>query len=175
MNLKQQLLKEHSKENSLLIFNYLLENPWEFDGLMKIFTEEDYRLNQRSAWVIGMIGETKSEWLLPYFPILLDCLNNPNHDAISRNIYRSFQSLEIPEEFAAQTYNLCIRDLSNTKTAAAIKVFAMTVAFNISNKHRELQQELSFIIEEQISYSSVGFASRARKILKAISNGKNKY
>ena len=174
MDLRKQLLKEHSKENSQHIFDYLLENPERFAELMEIFTQEDYRLNQRSAWIIGLVGETKGEWLLPYFSTLIDCLENPIHNAIARNIYRSFQSLSIPKEFEAQLYDLCLRDLSNPKSAIAIKVFAMTVAFNISKNHGELQEELALVIEEQMPYGSTGFKSRSRKILKAISKNKKK-
>lgn len=175
MDLKKQLLKVHSKENTQLIFDYLLNHPEDFEELIRIFTQEDYRLNQRSAWVIGMVGENKGEWLLPYFPVWIDCLKNPKHNAISRNIFRSLQSIEIPEEFESAIYDLCLKDLSKTQNPTAIKVFAMTVAFNISLKHKELKEELALTIEEQIDYSSVGFASRAGKILKAIAENKLNY
>lgn len=173
MDLRKQLLKEHSKENSQYIFDFLMENPERFNDLMEIFTTEDYRLNQRSAWIVGMVGEKIGEWLLPYFPVLIECLNQPIHDAISRNIYRSFQSLPIPQEFEARLYDLCLRDLSNPKSAVAIKVFAMTVAFNISKNHNELQEELALVIEEQLPYGSAGYTSRSRKILKSIAKEKN--
>lgn len=166
MDLRKQLLKEHSRENSELIFQHLLDNPKEFKDLMEIFTKENYRLNQRSAWIVGLAGETKGDWLIPYFPTLIESLKNPIHDAIARNIYRSFQSISIPEKYEGRIYDLALRDLSNPKSAIAIKVFAMTVAFNISKKHLELQEELELVIEEQMPYSSKGFSSRARKILK---------
>lgn len=166
MDLRKQLLKEHSRENSELIFQYLLDNPLEFRELMEIFTTENYRLNQRSAWIIGLVGDTKGDWLIPYFPTLIESLKNPIHDAIARNIYRSLQSISIPEKYEGSLYDLALRDLSNPKSAIAIKVLAMTVAFNISKRHLDLQEELGLVIEEQLPYSSRGFSSRARKILK---------
>lgn len=174
MDLRKQLLKEHSRENSQVIFDHLLQNPDRFKELMEIFTQENYRLNQRSAWIVGMVGEKKGDWLIPYFSTLVQCLEKPIHNAISRNIYRSLQTIAVPEEFEGRVYDLALRDLSNTQSATAIKVFAMTVAFNISKSHIELQEELAWAIEEQLPYSSVGYASRARKTLKAIAKGKNR-
>lgn len=168
MNIRAQLIKEHSKANAELIRDYVINDKTAFDQLMEIFTTEDYRLNQRSAWVVGMLGDLKPDWFLPYFPQILECLENPIHDAISRNIYRTLQSFEIPSEYEGSLYDLCIRDLSNAKSAIAVKVFCMTVAFNISKKHPELKDELALVIEEQLPYGSKGFLSRSKKILKTL-------
>ena len=165
MNLRHQLLKTHSKENADLIKQHILNNPDSFSDLMDIFINEDYRLIQRSAWVVGLIGNHKPEWIIPYLPQLIKCLETPKHDAVSRNIYRVLQNISIPDEYDGALYSLCLRDLSNPKSAVAIKVFGMTVAFNIAQKYPELKEELALVIEEQMPYGSKGYLSRAKKLL----------
>jgi hypothetical protein len=76
--------------------------------------------------------------------------------------------MDVPEEYEGVLYDQCLKDLSNPKTATAIKVFGMTVAANIAQKYPEMHEELALSIEQQIPYSSVGYASRARKLLKRL-------
>lgn len=168
MDLRRQLLKEHSKENSVLITEYISNSHEAFEELMSIFINEEYRLVQRAAWPIGMLGNTKSDWFTPYYPALLECLKNPKHNAVSRNIYRTLQDITIPEEFEGSFYDQCLTDLSNPKSATAIKVFGMTVAFNIAQSYPEMHEELALTIEEQIPYTTIGYSSRARKLLKIL-------
>jgi hypothetical protein len=51
----------------------------------------------------------------------------------------------------------------------AIKVFSMTVLFNISKNVPEFRDELAIIIEDQMPYGSAGFKSRGKKTLKGLS------
>ncbi|MCK5279227.1 MAG: hypothetical protein KAQ62_19445, partial [Cyclobacteriaceae bacterium] len=59
--------------------------------------------------------------------------------------------------------------LNSGKEPVAVKVFAMTVLFNIVQVYPELSEELEISIEEQMPFCSAGFKSRGRKVLKALS------
>lgn len=174
MNLEKQLLLIHSKENTILIRDYIFSQPPTFRDLMTLFTNSEYRLTQRTAWVVGMIGNEKPEWFYPYFGLLLKSLEKPKHDSVARNVYRTLQFLEIPEEHQGLLFDLCIRDLLNPKSAIAIKVFCMTVAFNITKIHSELKAELAAVIENQLPYASTGQLSRSMKLLKILKKETNK-
>lgn len=156
--------REHSKESAQGIANEIIQDEEAFVQLMEIFLNEDYRLVQRAAWPLGMVGERKPQLLYPYFPQLLLSLEKPKHNAVSRNIYRSLQHMEIPEEHRAPLLDLCLRDLKDPNTAVAIKAFAMTVACNIAHDHPEIMPELKMIIRANLPTASKAYVARARNL-----------
>ena len=74
MDLRKQLLKDHSKENTSLIVDHLLEHHHEVPELMHIFLQESYRLIQRAAWVVGDLARSKPELISPYIPQMIQNL-----------------------------------------------------------------------------------------------------
>ena len=168
MNISEALLKEHSKTNSLKIANYIGDDDERFSRLIKIFTSNDYRLVQRSAWVLSIIAEEHPYLVNPYLPLLIKQLHLPLHDAVKRNVLRLLQFIDIPEAFWGELTDLCFQILTNGKEPIAIKVFAMTVLEKIVLHYPELKNELIIIIEDQLPYSSAGFKSRGKKILKSL-------
>lgn len=168
MDIRAKLLSVHSKECASLVANHVLGHPDEFGKLIQFMLKDEYRVAQRAAWPLGIVGSQRPEWLLPYFEDILRCLENPPHDAASRNIYRILQNLSIPEAYEGELLEFAMRDLQNPKTAIAIKVFSMTVAFNIASKYQDLLPELRLIIEENLPFGSAGYKSRAKKILAKI-------
>jgi len=57
MNLREQLLLEHSKTNSELITKWIGKNKSRFSELMQLFLHDEYRVVQRAAWVLSMVAE----------------------------------------------------------------------------------------------------------------------
>ena len=55
MNLREALLKEHSKKQMLKIVKYIGNDQQRFDELMKLFLESEYRITQRAAWPVRTV------------------------------------------------------------------------------------------------------------------------
>ena len=53
MDLKEALLREHSKRQTQSISDFIGNHQSRFDALMQIFFTEDYRVVQRAAWVLS--------------------------------------------------------------------------------------------------------------------------
>jgi hypothetical protein len=51
MNLRQQILKEHSKRNTDKIVSYIGNDPERFKILFDLFLNDESRVVQRSAWL----------------------------------------------------------------------------------------------------------------------------
>jgi len=170
MDLRKQLLKEHSKENTAFIVAHLLDNPQQVDELMHIFIHETYRLVQRSAWVVGDLGRFNASLIKPYIPELIDNLQKPDlHDASKRNTMRFLQEVTVEEVHWGVLYDTAMRFLMTNEEAVAIKAFSMTVAFNIVKQVPELKEELQIVVEDLIPYGTPGIKSRGQKILSALS------
>jgi hypothetical protein len=165
MNIRSEILKEHSKKQTIKIAAYVGNNAKRFSELMSIFFKDEHLITQRSAWVVSYCVQAHPELIKPYLKEIVTYLQKPVHDAVKRNIVRILQNMEIPKGLRGRLANSCFHLLSSPKEAVAIKVFSMSVLFNLSKTEPGLSNELRIIIEDQLPYASAGFLSRGKKIL----------
>ncbi len=168
MDIADKIAQEHSKQNTKAIADFIGTDASQFKILLDIFIGEDYRMVQRSSWIVSTIAEAHPNFVRPYLPVLVKQLHQPKHEAVKRNILRLLQFVDIPPALHEDLINICFDTLANTKEPIAIRVFAMTVLEKITRELPELQNELSIILEDQMPYGSAGFRSRAKKILQKI-------
>lgn len=169
MDIKKELLKEHSKAQAVKISNYIGDAPEKFDELITLFLADEYRVTQRAAWVVSHCADQYPELIEPHLEKLILNLKNKVHVAVKRNTVRVLQDVEIPEELLGETADICFTLMQSGEETIAVKVFAMTVLGNICVKFPELKNELIPLIEDQMPYGSAGFKSRGKKILKNLS------
>lgn len=168
MDVKEALLKEHSKSQSLKIAGHIGNDPGKFSELMDLFLNGSYRITQRSAMVVNYCVSKYPELITPYLgPFLLN-LRNDVPEAVTRNSLRILQFVELPGELEGVAADICFSFLDSPKAPVAIRVFAMAILFNICKKEPGLANELKILIEDQLPYSSAGFKSRGNKILREI-------
>lgn len=164
--LKNLLDAPQSKATRDEMISYVGDSQKRMDELLNFFFHEEWRYNQKASWPLGVIGETKPYLLIPHLPRLLENLRSKPKDAVIRNTVRTFQFLDIPEEFEGKVYDICMDYLIDLKQAIAIRVFAMNTLANIAEKHEALQEELLEVIKEYYDIGSAGYKSRAKKIIK---------
>ncbi len=169
MDLRKQLLKEHSKENTAKIVGHIQENPHLVVELMDIFLNESYRLIQRSAWVVGDLGRSNPELIRPYTgQMIVNLKRSEIHVAARRNTMRYLQEVNVDEAYWGDLLDISLKFLARNDETIAVKVFSMTVAYNIVKEVPELKDELSILIEDQLPYGTAGFKSRGQKIISAL-------
>lgn len=166
MEIRATLLQEHSRQNAENVMTAVIQDEDLLSELIALIKSDDVLLAQRAAWPIGLLGTEHYALLKPYVAELITCLDKPLHPAISRNVYRVLQFIEVPEEHEGELFEYCARDLLDPKIPVAIKVFCMTVAYNICKKHSELKPELRLLIEQGLDQATAGYLSRSKKILK---------
>lgn len=168
MNIEETLINEHSRASADHIVSLIGDDPAKFKILMNLFFNGGYRINQRAAMPVGICARKKPELIKPYLEKMIRNLDQPIHDAVKRNTLRIFQDIEIPENLHGNILEKCFEYLNSNKEPVAIKVFAMTVIFNLTKCYPELANELKIIIEDQMPYGTAGFKSRGSKILKKL-------
>ena len=167
MNLQAEILKADFKDQAVYVAEEVNGDMEKFAELMRLFFSKDTRTCQRAAWVVSHCVE-RNPWLLkPYLNKLVKNLYNNITDATKRNSVRVLQFIDLPENLWGETIEICFRYLTGSE-AIAIKVFSMTVLYNLSLKVPEIANELKVVIEDQLPFGSAGFKSRARKILKLL-------
>ena len=166
LNLKEEIIRDHSKEQAIRLTNYIGNDSDKFAELMELFFSSEYRINQWASWMVSHCADRHPGLLKPYLERMIKNLDNPVHDAVLRNTIRIFQDIEIPEPLMGELADKCYKYLENPQYPVAIRVFSMTVLYNISLIWPELQPELKMIIQEHLPFGSAGFQSRGKKILK---------
>jgi hypothetical protein len=169
MDLRSEILKEHSKAQSLKIAKWIGGDAKRFKQLMDLFLHDEYRVVQRSAWIVSAVGEKHPELLRPHLAAMVKRMTDPEvHVAVKRNVVRVLQFIPIPVKLHGSVMNTCFALLADPKETVAVHCFSMTVLANLAEKYPGIKQELSSIIEEQLQHQPTpGFRARARKLLKA--------
>jgi hypothetical protein len=168
MNIEEQLLIEHSRANATLISNYIGTNSVRFDQLMKLFFVNKYKITQRAAYSVGISIDNHPNLIEPYVEALIDNLDNKVHDAVKRNSVRILEKMDIPESHQGLLTEKCFQYLMSNNEPIAVKVFSMSILFNMVMKYHELKNELKIVIEDLMKYGTPAITSRGKKILKAL-------
>jgi hypothetical protein len=166
VNLREEILKEHSKPNALKVAAYACSSKKNFKELMQCFLDNEYRLAQRAAWSVSWAARSKPEMIVPHIKDLVAVLHKKNvHDAVIRNSVRVLQEIEIPEKYHGEVMDACFGFMEKPLTPVAIKVFSLTTLFNLSKQYPEIKAELKLLIEDNREHETAAFKARARKIL----------
>jgi hypothetical protein len=170
MDFRDRLQKEHSKNQTIKIADYVGFNKARFKELIDIYLAGPYRITQRAAWPISLCVERHPELILPHLGLILKFAARPGvHDAVKRNTVRLLQFIEIPRRYWGPVAELCFGYLKDRKQAIAIRVFSMTVLSGLVSREPDLRQELKLLIEDELPYGSPAFRSRASRTLREIS------
>jgi hypothetical protein len=175
MNLRKEILREHSKLQAARIQRHVGNDATRFGELVSIFLSGPYRVTQRAAWPLSMCVEKHPELAGPHLKVLLQNLNKENlHDAVKRNTMRLLQYVQVPKRLQGLAADMAFRFLQDPKEPVAVRVFSMTVLANIAREVPELKKELLLILEDQLPYGSAGFLARAKKVIKELSEKSRK-
>jgi len=167
MTMRAEVLKANNLDQAIFTAQRINGDEEKFAELMELFFSKDIKTANRAAWVLAHCVDQHPWQIMPHLERLIKNLNNDASDAIKRNSVRALQFVDIPKNLWGETIEICFRYLSGSE-AIAIKVFAMTVLYNLSLKVPEITNELKIIIEDKLPYESAGFKSRAKKILMKI-------
>ena len=172
MDLKKQILKEHSKEQCHKIVSWVGSDKNKFNELFHLFLHSAYRVTQRAAWPVSYCVIAHPHFMEHNYEALLANIRKPDlHDSIKRNTVRLLQSVDIPERHEGAVMEICFKYVESPREAVAIKAFSLTVLGKLAKKYPEIVPEIKLIIEEQLPHQSAAFKNRAKKFMKAFTSG----
>ncbi|MFA6260049.1 MAG: hypothetical protein WC760_01160 [Bacteroidia bacterium] len=169
MDLATVLLKEHSKRLTETIIAYVNQDESRLDELVALVTGGKPILAQRASWPLSYVAIRNPDWIEKHLPSLISLLKRTDlHQAVTRNIYRFLQEIDIPEELEGKVAESAIRHIHDPRTPIAIKAFAITVLGNLCKKYPELAQEVRLLLEDERLNESGAIKVRMRCVLKAL-------
>ncbi|MGC4104467.1 hypothetical protein [Ferruginibacter sp.] len=173
MDLRQEILKEHSKAQCTRIVNWVGASQQRFDELFLLFLKDEYRVVQRAAWPVSYCVIAQPELIKKHWNNLIKNLQKPGlHNAVKRNSIRLLQDIAIPKKYQGPVMDICFKYLESPTEPVAVKAFSLTVLTNLAQQYPEIIPEIKLLIEEQLPHQTAAFYSRAKVFLKRISAGK---
>lgn len=166
MDLRIVLNQPYCKKTTENVVGYVIAHLEKMSELIELFQQKNQRISVYAGWVLSYIAEQNPTLITKHLPIIIKTLDNKkNNSALIRNVFRTLQFVVIPKKYEGYVLNKGFEFLNNKNSPIAVKVFAMTVIFNLSKKYPEIQNELKPSLENQLEHASAGFKSRATKIL----------
>jgi hypothetical protein len=170
MNIRAQLLKEHSKVNTRLVAEWIGQDPERVAQLVDLFIHDEYRVVQRASWVVSEVGCKYPYLLQAHYTPIIETMRKPVHPGVLRNGLKFFADTQValPEKEEGLLVELCFEILLDPQQAIAVQVHAMQCIANLLSVYPDLAVELKEIIESGLENGSAGFRSRGNRILKQI-------
>ncbi len=165
-NLREQILKEHSKAQCSKIVNWVGASQQRFDALFYLFLKDEYRVVQRASWPVSYSVIAHPELITKHWKKLVTNLQKPNlHDAVKRNSIRLLEDINIPKKYQGELMDICFNYLASPNEAIAVKAFSLSVLTNLSGQYPEIIPEIKLLIEDQLPQQTPAMASKAKKFL----------
>ncbi len=166
MDLRNQILKEHTKANCQKIIDWVGNDISRFNQLFNLFINDEYRVTQRAAWPMSYCVITHPELMKNNFQKLIKNLEKQGiHDSIKRNTVRLLQHINIPSKYEGPVLQLCFQYVESPDEAVAIKAFSLTILGNLAKKYPAIIPEIKLLIENQWPHQTAAFKQRAKKLL----------
>jgi hypothetical protein len=167
-NLREQILKEHSKAQCSKIVKWVGASQQRFDELFHLFLNDEYRVVQRAAWPVSYCVIAHPVFIDKHWNKLVKNLQKPSlHNSVKRNSVRLLQGLAIPKRHQGAVMDICFNYLASPTEAIAIKAFSLSVLTNLSKQYPEIIPEIKLLIEEQLPRQTPALVTKAAKFLKS--------
>ena len=166
MNLRAELLRDHSARQTRNLTDYVCSHPTYFAELLQVFWYGTPREQQLAADVLGHVGERRPKWLVPHLAGLLAAAQPGTgyHPAVRRGVMRALQFVTVPEAWQALAFDTCLGLLSSPAEPVAIRAYALSAAARLAAPYPELAGELLAATKKALTLSnSAALRSRAAR------------
>ncbi len=155
MNLREEILKEHSKAQCNKIVEWIGSSQKRFNELFHLFLQDEYRVVQRASWPVSNCVIAHPNLIINNLERLTNNLRKPNlHNSVKRNSIRLLQYVDIPEQFQGEIMEICFGYVASPIEPVAVKAFSITVLGNLAKQYPEIIPEIKVLIEEQLPHNS---------------------
>lgn len=164
MHLKELFANETSRANTDYVKDIIYQKPQLYKELFALVLKNEEPYSRRAIWVFDSCDEELMGVAKPYLPKLINHLDTFDHDGMKRHALRILSRHEIPEDQTVKVLDFCFRMLTLFE-AAAIKVHAMQILYNISQKEPGLKPELLSAIELAVQEGTTGVKNRGNRMI----------
>ena len=169
--LKDQL-PDSSRAIADIAVGLVFDNPVLFKEMVGLCLSEEMPYAPRAARVVSICSLECPELFVPLRNKFISALKHLKNEGVIRSLLKIYVEipLKLSEKEKSILLNLCFDYLVSETMHVAIKVYSMDILFRLSAELPDIGFELYNILENNISFGSSGYKSKARKIMKALKN-----
>lgn len=169
MDLKSEILYEHSRRQVEKIARWIGADKRRFRELMELFLHGEYRVTQRAAWIINKCAEKHPRFISPWLKQMIAKSEELGvHIAVKRNVLRILEGIDIPKSLLGTVVSRCFDYLASDDEAIAVRVYAMEIILHAAQEEPDLRKELQASIEQMLIRAGPAIRARARRVLKRL-------
>lgn len=169
MTEKELLELLDSWDNLPFIVNEIGEHPEYFSALMRVALYNKEPKSWRAAYIVDKIDENHPKLISPYVTKIIQQIKIEEHSGKKRHFLRQISLNPIPEIHFGFLFDYCLNAVTSAKEPPAVRVHAMQILFNISEKEPDLKPEILSVIEHEMEYhSTAAILSRGSKLAKKL-------
>ena len=165
MNEKELTGLLESWENLPLLINQIADSPGLINLLMNIALHSDHEKSWRAVWVADKINDIKPELITPFTGKMINRLKKETDTGRKRQFLKLISINKIPRKHFAFLADYCFRIFNSASESVGVKVYALQILFNLSEKEADLKPELLSLIEYELERDpKPGIKARGKKI-----------
>jgi len=154
-----------SWENLEFLIEEIKSRPEHLPALMKIALSSDHPKSWRAAWIADKVHGENPALLSPYFDTFISYLKTGNHPGKKRHFLKIISLNEVNPKHIPFLTDYCMKTFTSGETPTGVRVHALQILYNISEKEPGLKPELLAVIEHVNElHPSPGIRSRSRKL-----------
>lgn len=167
MELKELFAQETARAVTDQVKEIIYQRPELYEEVLQLVLKNEEPYSRRAIWVFDAVDEELGEVAAPFLPQLIGQFDHFGHDALRRHTLRILSRHEIPEAYQVRVIDTCFKMLQ-MNVAAAIKVHAMQVLYNLSQQQTGLKHELISALELNVREGCTGVKNRGNRLLKKL-------
>lgn len=158
-----------SWENMEVTVQEIINSPDNFQILMWIALHNKEPKSWRAAYLADKIHDIKPKLLKPFLKDMVQQLEFETNSSKKRHFLRLISMNTILKKHQGFLVDYCLNALTSSKEPPAVRVHAMQILYNISEKEPDLKPEILAVIEHEMKYhSTAGIRSRGGKLAKKL-------
>jgi hypothetical protein len=168
MTQKELLELLDSWDNLNIIKQEAVNSSVHFDLLMEIALNHTKKRSWRAAYVVDQIHDNHPELVRPFLSKMVKKLEVEKNHSKKRHFLKLISMNEIQEKDIGFLFDFCMETLTSEEPPA-VRVHAMQILYNISEKQPGLKPELLAVIQHEMEYhSTAGIISRGKRITRKL-------
>lgn len=164
-NFRKQLLADPSLANTNFIVHVIGGNKEAFDELFTLIYDKNGHVANRATWVVEKCAIKYPRLVEPYLNEIVNQLMVTPFDGSKRLLLKIVSLYPLPEKHEGEIIDACLTWLQSPVEKVALKVYAMQVITDFSEKNTAIIPEFLAILENSYELNTMAFKSRANKVI----------
>ena len=140
----------NSWENLQYLQNELVKKPELYRLLIEIAFYDKNPKSWRAAYLVDKINDKNPEMLQPFISEMIEQLKVEQNESKKRHFLKLISMNDLPFDELGFLTDYCIDVFTSDKMPVAVRVHAMQVLYNITEKQTDLKSEILLIVEHEM-------------------------